>query len=169
MKADQKSRVKVRDFRVLIIDDHEADRVVTTMYLMDAWSFVHGLQVEYACDAGEAIAKLQTARFALAVLDWRLTDCNGMIVLQTLRGFGIKIPVVVVSGLDREDIPADIESLGAAYLKKDFMNGQSLRDAIARSLNSLGILKDLNLDEQPSSDAHLSRKADAVQQTGASA
>lgn len=166
---DRTSNSGLRDFCVLIIDDHEPDRVVTTMHLVDAWSFVHGLQIDYACDAGEAIAKLQSARFALAVMDWRLRDGSGLTVLQTLRGFGIRIPVVVVSGLDREDIDSDIENLGASFLKKDHMNGQTLRDAIARSLQALGLLKEMNLDEQSSANVTRSSAVDTVHPTGTAA
>jgi CheY-like chemotaxis protein len=136
------------DFRVLIIDHGEPDRVVTTMHLQDAWSFVHGLQVDYASSAEQAIYKLQSARFALAVLDWCLPEGDGTIVLESMRNFGIKIPVVVVSSLDRGDIADDIERYGASYLKKQLMTASSLRQAIAQSLHYLGWLKTVNLDSE---------------------
>jgi CheY-like chemotaxis protein len=126
-------------FRVLVIDDSEIDREITTRHLGSAWPFEHELILDYAADGNEALAKMRAARYALFVLDWKLPGMGGGEVLRGIRRSGVRIPVVVVSGLQRDQITDDLESLGAAFLNKDEMNPSTLHDAIAASLRQLGV------------------------------
>ena len=123
---------------VLIVDDNVIDQQLTAHYLGEAWPFERDLAVEYAGNGVEALAKLESQRFALVVLDWSMPVMGGAEVLRRLREKGSRVPVIVLSGLDREAIPEDLEKLGAAFLEKDKLKANSLHAAIATSLRLLG-------------------------------
>ena len=136
--GDAKAPVK-NCFRVLVVDDNEADRKLLTIHLGQAWPFERDLVVEVAADGPEALEKMHGSRFALIVLDWKLPTIGGAEVLRAMRKNGVRIPVVVVSGLAREHISDDLDSLGAAFLNKDELNVLTFHDAIATSLRLLRV------------------------------
>jgi CheY-like chemotaxis protein len=136
-----------RSFAVLVIDDNEVDRQLTTALLAEAWPFERDMAVDTAGDGREALEKMRTTRFALIVLDWKLPLVGGSEVLRSMRRNGIFTPVVVLSGLERTQIHEDLESLGAAYLNKAEMSQTSLYDAIARSLRLLGLTQPIAADK----------------------
>lgn len=123
---------------VLIVDDNVIDQQLAAIYIGEAWPFQRDLVVEYAGNGVEALAKLESQRFALVVLDWTMPIMGGNEVLRRLREKGSRVPVIVVSGLDREGIPEDLEKLGAAFLGKDELNADAFHAAIATSLRLLG-------------------------------
>jgi CheY-like chemotaxis protein len=127
-------------FRILVVDDNPGDRKLAIHNLERAWSFSHDMIVETAADGQEALDKIRKSKFTLMVLDWRLPTVDGPRVLRALRQTGSRIPVVVISGLQRADIPEDIESLGAAFLDKNLMTADTFREAITQSLRLLGWL-----------------------------
>lgn len=128
-------------FRVLVVDDNEADRRLATAMLVDAWPFEHDLVVDCAADGPEALEKLRSDPFALIILDWKLPTLNGGDILRFIRRDGRRLPVVVLSGLEREDIHEDLHALGAVFLEKDRMNAESFNAAIAASLRLMGMLE----------------------------
>src|SRR5688500_1974121 len=51
----------------------------------------------------EGLEILNTRRFALVLLDWRLPGCDGITVLRTLRRRNDRTPVFLMSGFDAID------------------------------------------------------------------
>ena len=129
-----------RQLRVLVVDDNEADRRLTAIQLAAAWPFERDLALEHATDGSQAIAMLRRDCYALVVLDWNLPVMDGGEVLRTIRREGMRTPVVVVSGMSRQEIGQDLESLGAGFLDKHQMTPDTLRGVIANSLCLLGFL-----------------------------
>jgi len=127
--------------RVLIVDDYPLCRELVACYLERAWPFDGELVADFARDGREALAKIQSVRFALVVLDWNLPVAGEGEVLRQLRANRLRIPVVVVSGLLRSAIADDLEALEAAFLQKDQLNTQTFRKAITASLTMLGFTK----------------------------
>ena len=119
-------------FRVLIVDDNEIDREIIIRHIRHAWPF-EGLAWESATDGTEALKKLAETSFAVIVLEWQLPKMHGVNVLHKLRADGMACPAIVVSGLDRQEITDDLESLGAAFVNKECINPAALRDAMAVS------------------------------------
>jgi CheY-like chemotaxis protein len=111
------------------------------MHLGRAWPFEHELAVESCGEWPEVLEKLRTTRFAVIVLDWHLPGIEGAELLRRVRGQGVRVPVVIVSGMERTDIPDDLAALSAAFLNKDAMNADTLHAAIAESLRLLGLSK----------------------------
>ena len=139
--SSQAAPTATRTFRVLVIDDSPSDREIMAVHLGRAWPFERDLAVDGSADGAEALEKMRTTRFALIVLDWRLPGMGGGEVLRFMRKHRVRIPVVVVSGLQRPDIPEDLDALGAAFLNKDEMNPATFHAAIAASLRLLGLTK----------------------------
>lgn len=124
---------------VLIIDDSDVDRELTSHYLGQAWPFEREMSPDFAANGREALDKMRTTRYALIALDWKLPGMSGGEVLREIRHLGVRIPVVVLSGLHRDQIPDQLETLGATFLNKDDMNPVTFHAAIAESLRLLGL------------------------------
>ena len=122
---------------VLVVDDNPMDQRLVAVYLGEAWRFKSGLELDFAKDGAEALAKLSTKHFTFVVLDWNLPVLGQGEVLRHLRKSGIRIPVVVISGGEREDIDADLDSLQASFLNKNQMNADTFWLAILHSLKML--------------------------------
>ncbi|MEI6083565.1 MAG: response regulator [Verrucomicrobiota bacterium] len=126
---------------VLVIDDSDVDREITLHHLGKAWPFDREMATDTACDGHEALERIRTKRFALIVLDWKLPGMGGGDVLRVMRQIGVRIPVIVISGLQRDQIPEKLEALGAAFINKDEMNSETFRSAIQTSLHLLGLVR----------------------------
>ena len=122
---------------VLVVDDNPADQNLTAIHLRAAWPFERTLKLEFAADGREALAKLHTKHFTFVVLDWSLPVLGQGEVLRHLRQNKIRIPVVVISGVGREEINADLDALQAAFLSKNDMNPDTFWSAISYSLKLL--------------------------------
>jgi CheY-like chemotaxis protein len=138
VSSGTQAATRCSSFPVLVVDDSPTDKELACVYLAQAWPFEHDLEVDCASDGREALEKIRTRRFALVVLDWRLPIMGDGHVLRQLRAEGVRLPVVVVSGLSREEIDADLEALGAAFVHKNHLNPGSLYRAIAVALQLLG-------------------------------
>jgi len=119
---------------VLVVDDNPRDQELVAMHLGQAWKFKQGLELDFAMDGKEALEKLRTKRFALVVLDWEMPLLGKGEVLRHLRKNGSQIPVVVISGLEREDIDSNLNALKAAFLDKSRMNSDTFQIAISHAL-----------------------------------
>jgi CheY-like chemotaxis protein len=129
---------RVECFHVLVIDDSDIDREIIIHHLGKAWPFEREMATDSASNGHDALELIRTKRFALIVLDWKLPGMGGGDVLRVMRQIGVRIPVIVMSGLQRDQIPEKLESLGAAFINKDAMNSESFRAGIAESLRLLG-------------------------------
>jgi two-component system, response regulator, stage 0 sporulation protein F len=127
-----------RSFHVLIVDDNAADRELTSILLSSVWPFERDLEIDHAEDGPQALEKLHAKKFALVILDWRMPLMNGDEVLGRMRAAGLRAPVIVMSGLSREEMTMEFEKLGAVYLSKEEMTTASFHRAIAQSLKLLG-------------------------------
>jgi two-component system, cell cycle response regulator len=92
---------------------------------------------------GEALAKLQATDYDLAMLDLVLPDANGLESFEKIRALDARLPVVVLTGLEDEDMALQaIESGAQDFIAKGHITGQMLfravRFAIARQLKVMG-------------------------------
>jgi DNA-binding response OmpR family regulator len=98
--------------RVLIVDDDEGF-LITTKQLVES----NGHQALVAGTYEEGRQLLRSAAPDLLVADVGLGAFNG---LQLIATAALKIPVIVVSGLDDDSLQAEARSMGADYLVKPF-------------------------------------------------
>jgi CheY-like chemotaxis protein len=122
--------------RILLVEDCDTDRDFVRRLLTVIWPHRGELQLDVATEAYEALDLIQTNSYALLLLDWRLPGMNGDRLLSALKRTGHWLPVVVLTGLEREELPADLEESGVVYLHKDALNITVLHQAIATALSN---------------------------------
>jgi CheY-like chemotaxis protein len=102
--------------RVLIVDDHELDRKLSTLDLEDA-----GFWVSQAADVSEALDLLAQRPFDCIVLDIVMPGTDGLTFLRGLRMSDrfAEIPVVMLTAQDQMDDELQAMAGGAvSYLVK---------------------------------------------------
>ena len=101
---------------VLIVDD---DETVLTMLRKVMKS--SGIESDAARSGGEAIELASRGHYDLMLLDINMPGMDGFEVIQTLRGRGLKLPIIVVSGR-KEDYDAlyGLDIGADDYLTKPF-------------------------------------------------
>jgi two-component system response regulator HydG len=79
--------------RLLVVDDDHAFRVSTAALLR-----ADGHEVDVAPDANAAAQALKTRSYDLVLLDLRMPGIDGIQFVETLRIWGEKVPVLMISG-----------------------------------------------------------------------
>jgi DNA-binding response OmpR family regulator len=118
--------------RVLIVDD-EPNIVISVEFLMKR----EGFEVSVARDGTEALARIQSERPDLVVLDVMMPKLNGFEVCAAVRADPelAKTPIVMLTAKGREaEINKGLELGADAYIAKPF----STRDLVARIKSLLG-------------------------------
>lgn len=116
---------------LLVVDDNEDNRVLLTQLLER-----QGYRVLIAEDGWQALARLQTERIDLILLDIMMPGLNGYQVLERLMADPSlrHLPVIMISALrDLESVVRCVELGAEDYLFKPF-NSVLLRARIASSL-----------------------------------
>lgn len=138
---DRATQLPGKALNVLVVDDSPTDLKLAVIYLGKAWPFNSVMAVETAADGLEALEKMRTKRFCLIILDWCLPKGGNGQVLREIRHNGVFIPVVISSGLTRDQLPDYLEAEGAAYLNKNELNAATLYCAIAEALRNCQVLR----------------------------
>jgi CheY-like chemotaxis protein len=110
--------------RVLMIDDDETDRASVRRYLRQS-----GLSVivDEAASAAEALTLIDGARYDCVLLDYFLSDMDGLALLKTLRTVIPDSPVLIFTGRGDEDMAVELMKAGASdYLPKNSMSAERL-------------------------------------------
>lgn len=101
--------------KVLIVDDDQ-----TTVKLLQTLLELDGFDVYAVARGGDVIPKMSTAQPDVILMDYHLTDVDGVEILREIRASAdyADLPVVMTSGLDVED---EVMEAGAnAFLVKPF-------------------------------------------------
>jgi CheY-like chemotaxis protein len=107
--------------RVLVVDDELPVReLLGTMlaHLGHSW--------EAACNAAEALRKIESSEFDLVLTDFNMPGTNGIELAREIKKRQQRIPVILVTGSQVQDPSPDIDGI----LRKPF-SGQQLREIIA--------------------------------------
>lgn len=119
---------------VLVVEDNPVDRHLVVTQLQGIQSLKHDLKLDFASDGAEALAKLAEKDFALLILDWNLPVLGQGEVLRQLRKNNRRIPVVVTSGRERQQLANELVALQATFLSKDLMTPQTFHSVISAAL-----------------------------------
>jgi CheY-like chemotaxis protein len=96
--------------RILFVDDDEdCCELMSTMLKLSNDSFV----VTSANTAEEALSLIETQRFDLYILDYRLPDLTGVELCSRIRQIDGQTPIMFYSGLAREVDLLDAKLAGA--------------------------------------------------------
>ena len=136
--------------RILVTDDSPMDRRLCTGLLEG-----EGYQVETADDGSEALDRLRSGTFDLALLDVHMPRMTGLEVLGVLRDLPNPPPVVVLtSDTTSESVLEAIREQGFHGASDSFMNllspfekqaviGHFLRECMLEDIGRLGIYASL--------------------------
>lgn len=73
--------------------------------------------------------------FECVLLDYRLPDGDGLALVQRLRGSGIKIPLIVLTGQGDEELAVALMKAGASdYLSKSRLSGETLSRSLVNAV-----------------------------------
>lgn len=132
--------------RVLIIDD-DSEYLALLRGMVEAPSRTHLRVVATAGDLATAIALAQAERLDVAVLDLNLPDCHDLETLRRFHEAALDLPVIVLSGLDDDELAAHAVQMGAQdYLTKSHTDShllqRALRYAVERSRSELQLARE---------------------------
>lgn len=102
--------------KILIVDDEAQIRAS----LKDFLSSRIQVDVIEVGNGYEALEKLKTGDVNLILLDIKMPGISGIEVMEKLRASGSKVPIIVLSKFEGEEMDNKIKSLGAEYINKPF-------------------------------------------------
>ena len=124
---------------VLVVDDNPADQKLMAAHLQQIRFWKRPVELDFAKDGAEAVAKLRQKGFALVILDWNLPVLGQGDVLRYLRKHGGQIPVVVTSGVEPRHITDALATLKGTFLSKDTMGQEAFHVAICVALSLVNL------------------------------
>ena len=116
-------------FKILVVDDDaQIRKLLTELFTQD------GHEVEAAEDVPAALKLLLRHRYSLLVTDLELPMTSGLKLIQEVRGRGMRIPILVVSGNQDLLLKAAVQDLGRAECILKPFGIDALRAAAQRLL-----------------------------------
>src|SRR5215208_2895200 len=94
--------------KILIVDDDRAFRLSTAALLR-----ADGYEVDCVADGAAAADALRTTRHDLVVLDLRMPGVDGLGVVEALRLWGERVPILMISGFGTVESAVRALHLGA--------------------------------------------------------
>ena len=113
------------DFAVYIIDDDASVRGGLSRLMRSA-----GMQPHAYATPQEFLAHLPTAPEGCILLDVTMPEMNGLQVQEKLREEGVRLPVIVLSATENEEVRQATHALGARFFLRKPVDAQALLDAI---------------------------------------
>ncbi len=103
--------------RILLVDDDETLRGVLAEQLKLHDEFA----TQEAGTAGEAIEAVETGQFDAMILDVGLPDMDGRDLCRTMRSQGVKVPILMLTGVDTDaDMVLGFDAGANDYVAKPF-------------------------------------------------
>jgi nitrogen-specific signal transduction histidine kinase len=125
----EKPVAKRKNKRVLLCDDNVEFSKSIAEFLK-----LQGYDASIAITGREALAKAAKHLPDLVLLDYRLPDMDGIVVLQEMRSIEHTLPIIVMTGYGHEKLGAEVIKLGAMdYLLKPFKN-EELMESISNTM-----------------------------------
>ncbi len=126
--------------RLLYAEDNPQDVDLTRAHFA---AHAPEFELEIVGTGQRCLERLREARFDLLLLDHRLPDMDGLEVLKLLLHAGLKLPVVMVTGVGDEEVAVKALRLGAVnYVAKQDNYLETLlnllRDVVAEQLRGPG-------------------------------
>ena len=102
--------------KILVVDD---DQVLQLTLSRRMAAFDEQFQVVQAVDGFDALKKLEESAFSLVITDLMMPRMDGMSLISHIQNRYSDLPVIIISGLKRKDVP-NIEKVAGivAYLEK---------------------------------------------------
>lgn len=122
-----------RAIQVLHIEDDEVQQAAMTLHLGAIRDFTCTV-TPVASEAG-AVEVFRHQTFDVVLLDYHLAQGNGLACLRQLRALDAIVPIVVVSGVAKPQIAAELLEAGADdFLSKENLSSERLGRALAAAV-----------------------------------
>lgn len=140
---------KIETICLLLVDDDKADRQLVKLALAKSAETIQFI-IETAEDLTEAAEQLQNNKFDIVLLDLGLPDSHGIETVQKIHKINPNVPIVVLTGLDDEEIGLEAIKTGAEdYLTKgkslEYVLVRTIRYAIGRKQTEKALTRNENL------------------------
>lgn len=110
---------------LLLVEDNEADARLCREYLVDA---PFEADLDHVSDLAGARKRLQDGTYDAIVLDLNLPDSTGIDTVETVQGAAPHLPIVVLTGVEDEELAAEALNAGAQdYVVKDHLEATLAR------------------------------------------
>lgn len=143
--------------RILLVEDNPGDARLLRETLKDVANYRFDL--EHVERFSQALERLQREHFDVVLLDLSLPDSQGLDTLAPVRDAAPDVPILVLTGLNDEDLAVRALRVGAQdYLVKGQADGTSVvrairyarerkaaEEQIQRHLKRISVLRDINL------------------------
>jgi signal transduction histidine kinase/DNA-binding NarL/FixJ family response regulator len=143
--------------KILLVEDNPGDARLVQEAFKDVANYRFNIQ--HVERLSQALARLRDERFDVVLLDLSLPDGEGLDNLTAVRDAAPSVPILVLTGLDDEEIAVKALRVGAQdYLVKGQGDGSSVarsiryarerkgaEEQIQRQLERISALRDINL------------------------
>jgi CheY-like chemotaxis protein len=120
-----------RPLRVLVVDDDRVDRIALTRALGQTGFDVTSDEADGVIAAIDLLAG--GSSFDCVLLDYNLPDGDGLTFLRGLRGAGISVTVIMITGQQDADVATELVEAGASdYIPKALFTPGLLAQTLAR-------------------------------------
>ena len=118
--------------KILVVENDEIERMVVRVALNQAKVKV---ELTETGDCQSALSILKSELFECVFLDYCLPDGDGLQLIQQIRGAGIKVPLVVLTGQADDQIAVELMKAGASdYLSKNRVSPDSLSRSLSNAV-----------------------------------
>ena len=132
--------MKYQAIKVLLIEDSPGDARFIQAMIVDS---LLGFRLEHVTRLGEALTEISKDPPDVILLDMTLPDSTGLNTLAEVRKAATRTPVVVITGLDDEEVGVQAVQEGAQdYLIKGQIDGNMVVRAINYAINRQRILNE---------------------------
>ena len=133
--------------KVLLVEDNPGDSRLIQELLSDVK--IASFQIEVSESLSDGIEALSARRFDVVLLDLSLPDSSGLETLAKVHSKAQQVPVVVLTGLDDEDLALEAVRKGAQdYLVKGRIDENLLSRAIRYAIERKWAEQDLRESEE---------------------
>ena len=127
--------------KILLIEDNEGDAKLIRLVLNDC----EGTVLKHADCVSSGLKLLEGEPFDVVLLDLGLPDSIGLDAIQRIQDRGLKLPIIVLTGLSDEELAVRAISLGAQdYLVKGRIDGDLLYRAIRYAIERKKLILELH-------------------------
>lgn len=111
--------------RLLLIEDDEDDYIIIRDFLNEDRQLQY--QLDWISDYGEALTTIAQQAHDLYLIDYRLGAENGLDLIAQAKGFGITVPLILLTGQGNDELDMSALEMGATdYLVKGEFSSQLL-------------------------------------------
>lgn len=137
LQSERKSVEKIKELeglKALVVDDDFNTCDSVTKMLLNV-----GMRSEWTMSGKEAVLRARQAvgvndAFNAYIIDWRLSDMNGIEVTRQIRRLGDSTPIIILTAYDWNDIEAAARAAGVTAFCSKPMFMSDLRDSLLTAL-----------------------------------